>query len=254
MLIPGHWPVWEQNVIPSHFNLHRRSNDQLRQLTRQRTVLVESLTALKLRLHEELNGSYRFIQKLLKDQVKGLQRLLDRLEKEMITLLGSDPRLKADFELLRSIPGVGLITAAVVLGELGDLNRFKRSRQISAMVGVCPKQNTSGKSVRGRTVLSKKGNYRVRKVLYMAALITIRGNSSVADFYRHLLDQGKNGKSALCAVMRKLLVLMRALVISRKGYDPGFNPAQMWSAPVEKLSENFRKLRLVPRELHINTA
>lgn len=93
-----------------------------------------------------------------------------------------------------------------------------RARQLTAFAGVSPRHEESGTSVRKRTRMSKQGSSRIRRTLYMSAMTVIRGDSDLADFYHRLLDEKKTEMAALGAVMRKLLVVMRAILISGEPY------------------------------------
>jgi len=102
----------------------------------------------------------------------------------------------------------------------GDLRRFHKARQLTAFAGVSPRIYQSGTSVNGRPRMCKKGSPRVRHVLYLAALTTIRGNNDLQRTYQRLLDEGKLPMVAIGAVMRKLLIVMRALLITETTYGP----------------------------------
>ena len=115
-------------------------------------------------------------------------------------------------DLLRTVPGVGeqlSLTLLAYLPELGTLDR----REIAALAGVAPFNRDSG-ALRGkRTVWG--GRSRVRAVLYMGALVGSRHNPVIRDFYQNLLAAGKPKKVALVACMRKLLVILNAILKHR---------------------------------------
>ena len=193
---------------------------ELQALSRYRDALVRDRTAAGNRAGE---GS-------MSKQVRQIQakrlRLLDgdikRVEAEMKRVVEATPQLKTDIELLSSIYGVGFIVAAVVIAELGDLRRFRKARQLTAFAGVSPRIHLSGTSVTGRPRMCKKGNPRVRQLLYLSALVAVRGRNDFQRTYTRLLKQGKPPMAAIVAVMRKLLVLMRALLITQTPYDPNW--------------------------------
>jgi transposase len=91
---------------------------------------------------------------------------------------------------------------------------------MSAFAGLSSRHNESGSSVRGRPRMCKKGNARVRTALYMAALSAVRKDNPFRDLYRRLVATGRAPKAALGAVMRKMLVVMRAMLIGDSDYDP----------------------------------
>lgn len=225
---------------PASFKPLSAAYSRLRELTRYRRSLVNDRTAQKCRLMECRDP---LVKECLSKVLKQLEALITKVEKKIKSLVTKDTQLSRDAARLRSIPGVGFTTAFVVMGELGDLRRFQTSKQISAMVGLSPRITESGTSVIRRTTISRDGNSTVRSALYMAALAGTRcQNSTLAAFYHRLVDAGKAKKSALCAAMRKMLVLMRALLVKGEYYRD--NPQQ----PVENLRKIHPKLRIEPRK------
>jgi transposase len=118
--------------------------------------------------------------------------------------------------LLQSVPGIGRITASTLLAllpELGQLNR----QEIAALVGVAPVNKDSGRKHGKRRIFG--GRATVRSVLYMAALSATKHNPRIKAFYEHLLKQGKEKKVALTACMRKLLVIVNAMVRTQQAWQ-----------------------------------
>ena len=188
-----------------------------------------------------------FLQKLQEAHIAHLDKVIDQIEKKLASLVQKDERVRQDLKLLQTIPGVGFITAITVVAELGDLSSFGRSRKVAAMAGVSPENHTSGTSVHKRPRMSKQGSTHLRAVLYMAAKTAARHNVQMAEVYNRLRERGKSHQCALGAVMRKLIVLMRSLIIGRNAYDSEWDPNTRVTRPVEKRSENNPKLRFVPR-------
>ena len=157
-------------------------------------------------------------------QLRQLERDIATIEQEMKRVVNEDEAFKRDFDLLTSIDGVGPITALTVLAEIGDLRRFERARQLTAYAGVSPRIVQSGTSVRGKTRMCKRGNQRIRQALYLSAMATLNTKkpNSLSEMHYRLCEDGKQGKAALGAVMRKQLTVMRAVLISGKPYDPTF--------------------------------
>lgn len=107
--------------------------------------------------------------------------------------------------LLETIPGIGRTTARAMLAEIPDIQNFKNARQLAAFAGLNPCQRQSGSSVNGQTRLSKIGSKRLRKTLYMPAIVATRWNPVIENLTNRLLQRGKCKMSALGAAMRKLL-------------------------------------------------
>jgi transposase len=192
---------------------------QLRDLVRTRAELIDAQTAMKLRLRDH-DRSSKTATTALEQVLVILGAQIEILDAEIEAMIGGNEVWRTQSKHFRSIKGVGPVTVATILAELGDLRRFLRSRQLSAFAGVSPRKKDSGTSVRGKARMCKQGSARVRAVLYMAASCAVRFNPDMKMFYEHLLAQGKERRSALGAIMRKLLVVMRALAKSDKDYLP----------------------------------
>jgi transposase len=128
------------------------------------------------------------------------------------------PGLRAQRELLTTIPGIGDTTAALLLAELFH-KAFSSARQAAAFAGVVPRPNDSGTHV-GRRVMSKVGPGRVRKALYFPAIAAIRFNPSLQPLARRLRSAGKPPMLIIGAAMRKLIHLAFGVLKSGRGYDP----------------------------------
>ena len=204
---------------------------RLREMSRCRDGLIRSRTAHENQLAQK--PSCPLVRSTLKAVIARLQKAIDRIEQAMRDLIQTRPSLRSDYELLTGIPGVGFVTAAVILAEVGDLRRFGKARQVTAFAGVTPRQNQSGNHTSpGR--MSKKGNGRIRQALYLSALSAITYNPPLAATYRRLVADGKKPMVALGAVMRKLLVLMWAIVNSGKPFHAGGKPHEDFNLQVQK--------------------
>jgi transposase len=191
---------------------------ELQSLNRYRDALVRERVAETNRGEEDCASS--LVNKLHLQQLRQLDRAVERVETEMKALVGRHPVLAHDVVLLTSIYGVAFLTAVSVIAELGDLRRFWRARHLTAFAGLSPRVVQSGTSVHERPRLCKQGNARARQALYLAAMVAVRGDNDLRCMYLRLLENGKNPMAALGAIMRKLLTIMRAILISGKSYDP----------------------------------
>ena len=191
---------------------------ELRALVRERRQLVEEQTRLRNRIGEGTDSA--FVRNQRTRRLDTLKRDIKRLEDEITRVAAGDKSLKADLARLTTIPGVGTITAITIVAELGDLRRFASGRQLAAFAGVSPRRHESGSSVRARTSMCKAGNPTVRAALYMSAVTTARLTAGMRDVYTRLITNGKAPKSALGALMRKQLILMRALLVRGEDYRP----------------------------------
>jgi transposase len=198
----------------------------LREMVRQRTFLVESLVAARNRLAEV--EAAEAVAELQREVVEGLQKALARINAIIRDHVAAQADLAEAVRRLSTIPGVAFVTATTILGELGDITRFGTSRSLSAFAGLSPRRYESGTSVRGRTRMCKQGGSRARQALYLATLAAVRGNSGnrLGRAYADLVDNGKPKMVAIGAVMRRMLVLMRALLVGGEDYRDDWPTAQ----------------------------
>ncbi len=161
-------------------------------------------------------------------QVKAsLERMLAWLDDEIKTvsdaiaaLIRQDKAIHEDHALLVSIPGLAAPSAAILLAEIPDFRAFSHNKQITAFVGLDPKDHQSGSSVNRRAHISRVGNARVRAVLDMCALSARRHNPVLKAFADRLKENGKAPKAILVAVARKLLVIAYGVLKTRKPFQP----------------------------------
>lgn len=191
----------------------------LQDLLRIRANLVNTRVSMTLRLKDHERAS-KVAVKAMTEVIRTMNEQIRALETEVSHLLDTCEELGHLATRMSSITGIGNITAATVLSELGDLRRFPRSRQLTAFAGVSPKLKNSGTSVHSKPRLCKQGSARIRAVLYLAACAAVRFNPDMRGVYERLVAAGKPKRSALGAVMRKLLVLMRAVLVADHDWIP----------------------------------
>ena len=138
-----------------------------------------------------------------------LERELGGIEKELATAIEASPIWRAKDDLLQSAAGVGTVLATTLQADLPELGSLSRT-QIAALVGIAPINRDSG-AFRGRRT-TWGGRAGVRAVLYMATLSATRSNPEIKAFYERLVARGKPKKVALVAAMRKMLVMLNAMV------------------------------------------
>ena len=124
--------------------------------------------------------------------------------------------IKQQHELLTSIPGIGDLTASILLAEICDVSDYDNARQLAAYAGLTPSERTSGTSVKGKTRLSCTGNVRLRKALYMPAVVAMRHNPLLKAMSERLLGRGKVKMQVIGALMRKLVHLAFGILKSQK--------------------------------------
>jgi transposase len=183
-------------------------------LLARRRQLVAMLAEEKNRLQQARS---RDVQKGIQRHIRWLEREIKDVEQGLNESVRKSPIWKAKDNLLQSVPGVGDVLSSTMLGEVPELGRLNR-KQIAALVGVAPHAADSGK-LRGKRIVWG-GRASVRHVLYMAALSACRFNPVIRMFYQRLVAAGKPRKVAIVACMRKLLVVLNAIVRDGSPWNP----------------------------------
>lgn len=152
------------------------------------------------------------VQEDIKDHIVWIEKRLKDLDDDLDGTLRNSPVWREKDALLQSVPGVGRVLSLSMLSQLPELGQLDR-RQIAALVGVAPFNCDSG-SFRGRRRVWG-GRSHLRSVLFMATLASTRYNPVIKTFYERLRASGKPSKVALTACMRKLLVILNAMIKSQ---------------------------------------
>jgi transposase len=174
-------------------------------LNTRRRQIVEMITAEKNRL---LMAS-SWTRKDIKSHIDWLEKFLQKVNKDMNKLLKKSPVWREKDNILQSTPGVGPVLSITLLADLPELGKLN-AKQIAALVGVAPMNRDSG-NFRGRRAIWG-GRASVRSILYMSTMSAIRFNPVIKVFYQRLRAAGKVHKVAVTACMRKLLIILNAMI------------------------------------------
>jgi transposase len=191
---------------------------ELQALLRRLESVTEMMTSEQNRLETATPTVAALTQEHL-DYLKQQQQLIKKLISDHFD---QHPHLKQQRELLTSIPGIGDLTASILLAEIGDVSDYDNARQLAAYAGLTPSERSSGTSVRGKTRLSCTGNVRMRKALYMPAVVAMRHNPLLKAMSERLLGRGKVKMQVIGALMRKLVHLAFGILKSQKPFDPNY--------------------------------
>ena len=195
-------------IRPLPRSLPDTATQALTALVTRRNQVMGMLVAEKNRLHT----SRPPVRQRIQLHIDWLEKELDEIDQDLKETLHNSPVWREKENLLRSVPGVGPQLAASLLAYLPELGTLDRKR-IAALVGVAPFNRDSG-TLRGKRAVWG-GRSRIRAALYMAALVASRHNPVISVFYQRLLAAGKARKVALTACMRKLLVILNAMLKHR---------------------------------------
>jgi len=195
-----------QDVRPEPRPLPDEQELALKALVKRRRQLVEMLVAEKNRLNRVTSKTVR---ENLKQTIEFLNQRIADLDKQIAETVKNSPVWREKDNLMQSVPGIGAKTSHTLMALLPELGKLNR-RQIASLVGVAPLNRDSGK-FRGKRMISG-GRKPVRNALYMATLAAIRCNPMISSFYLRLRQDGKEFKVAITACMRKLLIILNAML------------------------------------------
>jgi len=208
-------------VEPEVRPLKPKETQALDALLTRRHQLVEMTVAERQRMSQAQQQRRLEVAQDIEAHLAWLKERLAKCEAELACAIRQSPVWREREQLLRSAPGVGRITALTLIADLPELGQLEH-KQITALCGLAPHPNDSGKSHGRRS--THGGRSRVRATLYMATLTAIRNNENIQTFYQRLLANGKTKQLALTACMRKLLVILNAMVKSNSPWRSDTNP------------------------------
>lgn len=194
-----------QAVRPQVRGIRDRAQEYLSALLTRRRQVVRMLTAEKNRMSSAPPDA----EESIRCHMLWLEEELDNLNERLQQIIEEDPKYKQKAALLQTVPGVGPVTATTLVSELPELGSVNR-QVIAALVGVAPMNRDSGRMRGRRRVFG--GRAAVRTALYMAVLSAIKWNPRIKEFYERLVANGKENKVAMTACMRKLIIILNAMV------------------------------------------
>lgn len=194
---------------------------ELQQLTRERDQIVQERSVIKNQIHAEKTESEPNQKSL--ERMQARIRFLNSQEKEIkadITyIVSKDPDLKQVINNITTIPGVGELTAVIVLAETNGFELIRNKSQLSSYAGLDVKEKQSGTSVKGKPRISKKGNRNLRKSMHLPSLTAVKWDENFKNIYARLISKNGIKMKALVAVQRKILELIYILFKNETVYD-----------------------------------
>lgn len=190
----------------------------LRDLVRR----LEALQDLEQQERNRLDVAASVVQPSIQAVLQTLGTEIKAIKAAIRAHIDNHPDLRDRSRLLDSIPGVGDATIRLVLSELPP-EVAKSTRLADAFTGLAPRRHESGSSVNGRSRMSKQGSARIRKGMFLPAIVASQHNPVVMVFYQRMLANGLSKKAAICAAMRKLLHIIIGVLKSGKPFDPSLH-------------------------------
>ena len=187
---------------------------QLCELVAARRALVKDRTATLNRLQML---SIQILKRHAQHRLRQIAAQIISIERELETLISTDPVLVRRHQVLKSIPGLGATTAHTLLATMPELGTLEEG-QAASLAGLAPMTRESG-TWRGKSTI-RGGRGGLRQALYMPALVAMRFNPDIKRVYERLVARGKHAKVAIVAAMRKLIVLANALIRDDRIWTP----------------------------------
>jgi transposase len=196
----------------------------LRQLTRERDQVIQSRTVAKNQLHAEQSEAEPGKNSIerLKKQIALFNKQEKEINAEIAELVKTDQEVSKAIQTIRSVSGVGLLTAATVLAETNGFDLIRNKRQVTSYAGLDVREKQSGTSVKGKPRISKKGNKYLRKAMHLPALAAIRHDERFKGIYARLVAKHGIKMKAAVAVQRKLLELIYIIYKTNTPYDKNY--------------------------------
>ena len=188
--------------------------DEMKELHIARQALIKDRVAAQNRAHTRRSA---LLKRQAADRLRQIERQIAAIDATLRAYLKSDPALKARFDILLSIPGLGETTALAIIIDMPELGHIEH-KCVSSLAGLAPMARDSGQRTGKRFI--RGGRAQVRQALYMPALVAARFNADLKAKYRALIAAGKPAKVALTAIMRKLLILANALLRDGRTWAP----------------------------------
>lgn len=200
---------------PKGFNPKSSDQKEIKEIAR----LIEVLEAQKQQLANQLESAQcNSIRKEIKKIIRSIEKRIAELEVKLKSKIANNAESSENKERLISIKGIGEKTADRLIAYLPDVTQFKNAKQFAAYAGLCPRQFQSGQHS-GKSRLSKYGDSRLRKTLYMPALVAKRFNPHLQSFCQRLQKNGLKPKAIVCAVMRKLLHIIFGMLKNKQSFN-----------------------------------
>lgn len=196
----------------------------LKRLTREKDRIQGIIVELKNQIHAEKASAFPNGKSLkrLEQALKFLKKQKSEVVGEIKELIASNEQMKKKIEKVITLPGVGLLTVAAIIGETDGFRQIRNKRQLVSYVGLDIINQESGTSVKTRPRVSKRGNKRARKALHMPALSAIRHEERSKELFVRIVSKSGIKMKGVVAVQRKLLVLIYTLWKNDTEYDPNY--------------------------------
>lgn len=181
---------------------------------------LDTLLAMRQAEANRLEVAHDSVSQSIRNLMTELDEAIAELKKQILSTIDDDPDLKRRAELLHTIPGLGERTIPQLLAYIGNPQRFKSAKALTAFASLTPAIRQSGSSLDRRHGTHPLGHRELKRLLYFPALVAGKHNPLVAAFWTRLKAQNKPGKVIVVACMHKLLSIVYGVLRSGRPFDP----------------------------------
>ena len=195
---------------------------QLKDLMTARSALVRQLHSMQNYL-KELKSSHDkalvvIIEKAHRQAIDGIKKSIKNLEDQIQKIITADAAIYKNYELIKSVPGIGHLTAVYLLCCTNNFAGKVNGKQLASYAGVVPFEHSSGTSIKGRPRVHKMANKELKKMLHLCALTVLKYSPEFKAYFNRKKAEGKNGMSVLNAIRNKLVLRVVAVVNKQQPY------------------------------------
>ena len=189
----------------------------LRELSRERTALIKARVDLQNR-RDSLTSP--LVRKINGQTLATLTMQIEKIDDEIKACVIEDEELLSEVHIMTTMPGVSFISAYSILAEIGSLKQYT-AKELSSLSGLAPRIIESGSSVHS-SYLSRRSSGRLRQILYLDSVPGVQRIPALQEFHQRMITKGKKKMTARCACMRKMLLMLRAMVVHKTPFDENF--------------------------------
>ena len=193
--------------------------NQREQFINQRTVNVNAKHAIS-----KKHFQFKKVISNYEEIISSINKTIKLIEKEIMSLIDSDPEFRQTFSNILSVPGVGKVLGFHLITMTNGFTEHLDSKKLSSYIGIVPIPHQSGTSMRLRNSSSGIGPSKFRKVIYMASMSSSLCNEKLKKYYHRKVDEGKNKKLVLNNIANKMIKIIIAIIKNKKAYMPNFVP------------------------------
>jgi transposase len=194
---------------------------ELQQLTRERDQIVNERVVVKNQLHAEQSEAIPNLKSIgrLQLRINFLNGQEKEIKLDIAEIVKANAELIAEIERMTSIPGIGALTAVIILAETNGFELIRNKKQLVSYVGLDVKEKQSGTSIKGKPRISKRGNRSIRKAMYFPAMSAVKWDDHYRESYARLVSKQGIKMKALVSIQRKLLEMTYILYKNKTTYE-----------------------------------